>query len=54
MTDPTSDEEDHADYTDDHQEQRTIDRPRVRPHAGDDIRQIAPDVADPPDHEPPD
>jgi hypothetical protein len=54
MTERTSDEEDHADYTDDHQEERRSDRSGAKPAAGDDIREIAPDVADPPDHEPPD
>jgi hypothetical protein len=53
MTDPTSDEDDHADYTDDHQEERRIDRPGAQPRGGD-IREITPDVADSPDHEPPD
>jgi hypothetical protein len=54
MTDPTSDADDHADYTDDHREQRRVDQPGATPSAHDDIREIAPDVADIPDHEPPD
>ena len=54
MTEPTSDEDDHADYTDDHREERRVDRPDAKPGGGDDIREIAPDVADTPDHEPPD
>ncbi len=54
MTERTSDEEDHADYTDDHQEERRIERPGAKSAAGDDVREIAPDVADSPDHEPPD
>jgi hypothetical protein len=54
MTDRTSDEDDHADYTDDHQEERRIDRPGAKPTSDDDVREYAPDVADTPDHEPPD
>ncbi|WP_174397510.1 hypothetical protein [Mycolicibacterium sphagni] len=54
MTDPTSDEEDHADYTDDHQEDSKADRSRAKAAGEDDISTIAPDVADLPDHEPPD
>ncbi|BBY64397.1 hypothetical protein [Mycolicibacterium helvum] len=54
MTDWTSDEDDHADYTDDHQEERRIDRPAAKLTGNDDMREIAPDVADTPDQEPPD
>ncbi len=54
MTEPTSDEEDHADYTDDHQEERRVDRHRSAAEGSDEIRDIAPDVADVPDLEPPD
>jgi hypothetical protein len=54
MTEPTSDEDDHADYTDNHQEERRIDRPGSVPGNSDDLHEIAPDVAASPDHEPPD
>jgi hypothetical protein len=52
MSDRTSDEDDHADYTDDHQG----DRKRVGPEdvEGRDGADLAPDVADAPDFEPPD
>lgn len=48
MTDRTSDEDDHADYTDDHQEERRTDLPDRRD--GD----RTPDVDDGPDFETPD
>jgi hypothetical protein len=54
MTDPTSDEEDHADYTDDHQDECKAERSRAKAGRDDDISEIAPDVDDLPDHEPPD
>jgi hypothetical protein len=52
MSDRTSDEDDHADYTDDHQDEGK----RVRPQdvEGREHSELAPDVADAPDHEPPD
>jgi len=52
MTDRTSDEDDHADYTDDHQG----DTKRVGPKdvEGRDGEDLTPDVADAPDFEPPD
>ncbi len=52
MSDRTSDEDDHADYTDDHQG----DRKRIGPGdvEGRDGEDLAPDVADAPDFEPPD
>jgi hypothetical protein len=52
MSDGTSDEDDHADYTDDHQG----DHKRVGPAdvEGRDGEDLAPDVADAPDFEPPD
>ena len=52
MSDRTSDEDDHADYTDDHQG----DTKRVAPEEveGRNSRDLAPDVADAPDFEPPD
>lgn len=53
MTKRTSDEEDHADYTDDHREERRIDRPGPVDMGGKATREVAPDVAEP-DHEPPD
>ncbi|GAY13766.1 hypothetical protein [Mycobacterium sp. shizuoka-1] len=56
MTERTSDEEDHADYTDDHREERRIDRPGPADAGGKGgmaTREVAPDVAEP-DHEPPD
>lgn len=52
----TSDEEDLADYTDDHREERRIDRPGPKDVGGKGgmaTREVAPDVAEP-DHEPPD
>ena len=48
MTDRTSDEDDHADYTDDHQQGRRIDLPDRQD--GD----RTPDVADVPELETPD
>jgi hypothetical protein len=54
MTERTSDEDDHADYTDDHQEERRVDRPGSGSERDDDMHEIAPDVAESPDHEPPD
>lgn len=48
MTDRTSDEDDHADYTDDHQE----DRATAAPQRSD--SDPTPDVAEVPDFEPPD
>ncbi|MCX2933133.1 hypothetical protein ORI20_22950 [Mycobacterium sp. CVI_P3] len=54
MTDPTSDEDDHADYTDAHKELRRADRLGSGPERGEDIRDLAPDVADLPGDEPPD
>jgi hypothetical protein len=52
MTDRTSDEDDHADYTDNHQD----DSRRVRPAdlEGRADEDPAPDVADAPVFEPPD
>ena len=52
MSDRTSDEDDHADYTDDHQG----DRKRVGPKdvEGRNGEDLAPDVADAPVFEPPD
>ncbi len=52
MTDRTSDEDDHADYTDSHQD----DAKRVTADdvEGRDREDLAPDVADAPDTEPPD
>lgn len=52
MTERTSDEEDMADYTDDHQDETKDGRPRPDAKGGP-IREIAPDV-DTPDQEPPD
>ncbi|WP_161976312.1 hypothetical protein [Mycolicibacterium sp. CH28] len=54
MTEPTSDEEDHADYTDDHQDMRRAERQRSAAEGSDDIHDIAPDVAAVPNLEPPD
>lgn len=54
MTERTSDEDDHADYTDDHQEERRADRPESNTGGHDDMSEIAPDVAEVPDFEPPD
>jgi hypothetical protein len=56
MTEWTSDEDDHADYTDDHREERRIDRPGPKDmggKGGQATREVAPDVAEP-HHEPPD
>jgi hypothetical protein len=56
MTKGTSDEEDQADYTDDHREERRIDRPGPKDMGGKGgmaTREVAPDVAKP-EHEPPD
>ncbi|WP_445167405.1 hypothetical protein ACTXG7_26985 [Mycolicibacterium sp. Dal123E01] len=56
MSKGTSDEEDHADYTDDHREERRIDRPGPKDMGGKGgmaTREVAPDVAKP-QHEPPD
>ena len=52
MTEPTTDEDDHADYTDSGQD----DSKRVLPAdvEGRDTEDLAPDVADAPDTEPPD
>ena len=47
MTKRTTDSEDLADYTDDHQ-----DKEPVRP--GEGAETMTPDVAGPPEHEPPD
>jgi len=57
MTDRTSDEEDHADYTDDHQGEPRGGRPGPADkgrEGGMATREVAPDVADHPDQEPPD
>lgn len=57
MTDRTSDEEDHADYTDDHQDEPRGGRPGPADkgrEGGMATREVAPDVADTPDQEPPD
>ena len=54
MTEPTSDEEDHADYTDDHQDEQQVERHRSAAQGADEIRDIAPDVAAVPNLEPPD
>lgn len=57
MTDRTSDEEDHADYTDDHQDEPRGGRPGPADkgrEGGMATREVAPDVADSPDQEPPD
>jgi hypothetical protein len=47
MSEPTSDAQDFADYTDDHQ-----DKDKVRPDQV--AEQMTPDVAEAPEHEPPD
>jgi len=47
MTEPTSDAEDFADYTDDHQKKAPPDADAVE-------KSHTPDVADPPHAEPPD
>lgn len=54
MTERTSEADDHADYTDDHQEERRADRVESKAAGHDDMSEIAPDVADGPDFEPPD
>ena len=57
MSERTSDDDDHADYTDDHKEERRIDRPGPKDMGGKGgmaTREVAPDVAEPPGHEPPD
>jgi hypothetical protein len=57
MTDRTSDEEDHADYTDDHQGEHRGGRPGPADkgrEGGMATREVTPDVADAPDQEPPD
>ena len=57
MTERTTDEDDHADYTDDHRDAPKGGRPGPSDKGGDGgmaTRELAPDVAEGPDFEPPD